>query len=113
MNVTDMPFFVMRLDEIEVACFERMYSNIRNFDLTFIYKDFEKYIRILSIPIEQVEKIKDWLDRNNIIFYDLQMNVKWAKFLQNIRVNFKDFITDGGWSAWDSDEDEKIQAEEE
>lgn len=108
MNVTDMPFFVMRLDEVEVACFERMYANIRNFDLTFIYKDFEKYIRILSIPIEQVERIKDWLDRNNIIFYDLQMNVKWAKFLQNIRNNFKEFVAEGGWSAWDSDEDEKI-----
>lgn len=105
MNVTDMPFFVMQLDEIEVACFERMYANIRNFDLTFIYKDFEKFIRVLSIPIEQVEKIKDWLDRSNIIFYDLQINVKWSKFMQNIRTNFKQFVEDGGWAAWDSDEE--------
>lgn len=37
------------------------------------------------------------------------MNVKWAKFLQNIRSNFKEFVAEGGWSAWDSDEDEKIQ----
>jgi nucleosome binding factor SPN SPT16 subunit len=51
MNVTDMPFFVIQIDEIEVACFERMYANIRNFDLTFIYKDFERFIRVLSIPI--------------------------------------------------------------
>ena len=67
----------------------------------------------LSIPIEQVEKVKDWLDRSNIIFYDLQINVKWVKFMQNIRSNFKDFVADGGWSAWDSDEEEKIQQGEE
>ena len=89
-----------------------MYANIRNFDLTFIYKDYERFIRVLSIPIEQVEKIKDWLDRSNIIFYDLQVNVKWGKFMQDLRSNFRGFVEEGGWSAWDSDEEEKLIQDE-
>jgi nucleosome binding factor SPN SPT16 subunit len=50
-----------------------------------------------------VEKIKDWLDRSNIIFYDIQKNIAWTKFLSTIRHDFKKFVDDGGWTAWDSD----------
>ncbi len=50
-NLTEQPFFVMNMDEVEIAWFERMYANLSTFDLTFVYKDFEKFIRVQAIPI--------------------------------------------------------------
>jgi nucleosome binding factor SPN SPT16 subunit len=39
-----------------------MIANVRNFDLAFVHKDYETIVRVESIPIESLEKIKDWLD---------------------------------------------------
>lgn len=91
-----------------MACFERMYGNIRYFDLTLVHKDYEQNIRINQIEIKDVERIKDWLDRNNVIFYDSKLSMSWNKFLSIIRADFKKFVEDGGWTAWDSaDEDDE------
>jgi hypothetical protein len=31
--------------------------------------------------------------------------MNWAKFLAGIRYDFKKFVEDGGWTAWDSDDE--------
>lgn len=64
-------------------------------------------MRINSISIKDVEKVKDWLDSNNIIFYDNKISVNWNKFLQGVRSDFKKFVEDGAWTAWDEDENEE------
>lgn len=69
-----------------------MYANIKSFDVTFIFKDFEQHIRINSIPITDSEKLKNWLDASNIIFYEQGKNMNWSKFLLGIRSDFKKFI---------------------
>lgn len=106
-NLTEQPFFVLHMDEIEIAWFERMFANLATFDLTFVYKDFERFHRVQAIPIEEVEKIKDWLDKSNIIFCDIQRIFDWAKFLTPIRNDFKSFVEDGAWLAWDSESEEE------
>ena len=63
-------------------------------------------MRINSISIKDVERVKDWLDRQNIIFYDNKVSLNWAKFLQGVRADFKQFVEDGAWMAWDEEEAE-------
>lgn len=63
-------------------------------------------MRINSISIKDVEKVKDWLDSNNIIFYDNKISVNWNKFLQGVRMDFKKFVEDGAWMAWDEADEE-------
>ncbi len=52
----------MSLDEIEVAYFERIQFGLRNFDLSFVFKDYDKpVVRISAIPVESLEAVKNWL----------------------------------------------------
>lgn len=51
--------------------------------------------------------MKDWLDSNNIIFYDNKISVNWNKFLQGVRADFKKFVEDGAWTAWDEEDNEE------
>ena len=69
-----------------------MYANIKNFDLTLVFKDYQTNYRIQAIPMDSVERIKDWLDKRNIIFYDTQRSMAWANFLKIIRDDFQKFV---------------------
>ena len=100
-NITEPQFFVFAIEDIEVVWFERMTGNVRYFDLTIVHKDYEKHVRISSISIKDVERVKDWLDRQNVIFYDNKVSVNWAKFLAGCRSDFKEFVESGAWTAWD------------
>lgn len=60
--------------------------------MTFVFKDYENNIRVNSIPIKDVERVKDFLDDNGIIFYDLGKSMNWSKFLAGIRYDFKKFV---------------------
>ena len=82
-----------------------MTGNVRYFDLTIVAKDYEKHVRISSISIKDVEKVKDWLDSHNIVFYDNKISLNWNKFLTGVRSDFKKFVEDGAWTAWDEAED--------
>ncbi len=95
-----------------MACFERMYANLKSFDVTFVFKDYENHIRVNSIPVKDVERVKDFLDDNGIIFYDLGKSMNWSKFLAGIRYDFKKFVEDGGWTAWDEDEEDQNDVED-
>jgi nucleosome binding factor SPN SPT16 subunit len=99
------------VSKVEVAVFERMIANVRNFDLTFVFRDYETNIRVQSIPIDSLEKIKDWLDSSDIIFYEIQKNLTWATFLSSIRKDFQKFVEDGAWTAWDSDDEDGEEEE--
>lgn len=84
-----------------------MYANVKSFDVILLMKDYETFMKISSIPIKDVEKVKDWLDSRNIIFYDQGKNLNWAKFLTIIRKDFKKFVDDGAWMAWDEADQEE------
>ena len=77
---TDTPFFVLSLDEVEFAHFERVHISIKNFDLVFVHKDYTKPVTFINaIPSSNLEPIKAWLDSIDIIFFEAQMNLKWDK----------------------------------
>jgi len=102
-NLTETPFFIMTLDEVEIAHFERIQYGLRNFDLSFVYKDYSRTVtRICAIPIQYLEPIKNWLDKMDIIFSESRVNFDWGKVITEVREQIKnnprEFIEDGGWS---------------
>lgn len=88
-----------------------MYANTRYFDLIIIKKDFETFIKIGQISTTERDKIKKLLDSKGIIIYEQGRNLNWAKFLGNIRKDFKKFVEDQAWMAWDQ-VDEEIEEED-
>jgi len=114
-NITETPFIVLSLEDVHIAFFERVQLNLSSFDLVFIMKDFTaKEFQIKSIPRESLEKIKDWLDENNIKFYQSERYYSWNVVLDELRKKPQQFWERGGWKYYvaldrhddDSDDDD-------
>lgn len=61
-NVTEQPPFILTLDQIELVHFERVSFSLKNFDMVFVFKDYtKKVVMITSIPMKQLDQIKEWL----------------------------------------------------
>ncbi|EFA86784.1 FACT complex subunit SPT16 [Heterostelium album PN500] len=101
-SLLETPFFVLTLEEVEIACFERVSRALRNFDLVFVFKDYSRpTIRISIIPREYFETIKEWLDSCNIKFYMSERNLNWKRIMVEIKSDLKRWKEDGGWSFLD------------
>jgi nucleosome binding factor SPN SPT16 subunit len=98
-NLIELPFLVITLDEVELVYFERVSLSIKNFDMSFVFKDLNRpFIRITAIPMECLEMIKNWLDNVDILFSEGIINLNWTKIIQKIKKDPEEFINDGGWS---------------
>jgi len=102
-QLIDLPFFILTLEEVEIAHFERVQFNLRNFDLVFVFKDLKKTpSHINSIPVEYIEPIKEWLNGYDIKYYEGPTNLNWKPLLKTVRADPKAFWKNGGWSILDS-----------
>jgi nucleosome binding factor SPN SPT16 subunit len=64
MNVIETPFFILTLNEVEIACFERVMPGIKSFDLVFVFKNYDRQVlRVESIDMKDLEGVKNWLDK--------------------------------------------------
>ncbi|KAJ7261402.1 FACT complex subunit SPT16 [Mycena haematopus] len=62
-HLTDPPFLVITLAEIEVASLERVQYILKQFDLCFIFKDFSRApLHINSIQSTSMDDVKNWLE---------------------------------------------------
>ncbi|KAI9840120.1 MAG: FACT complex subunit spt16 [Thelocarpon superellum] len=114
-QLTEPPFFVITLEEIEVAHLERVQFGLKNFDMVFVFKDFNRpVVHVNTIPVESLENVKDWLDSVNIPFSEGPLNLNWATIMKTVTADPHQFFLDGGWSfiAAESD-DEDAESEEE
>jgi nucleosome binding factor SPN SPT16 subunit len=60
--LSEPPFLVVTLAEVEIVYFERIVFGLRNFDMVFVNKDHSVApIHITSIPFASLEPIKKWL----------------------------------------------------
>lgn len=80
--ISEFPFFVIDVSDIEAVHFERVQFGIKNFDMAIIFKDFTTFKRINSIPIEQIEIIKEYLDEIGIIYSEGSAAMNWTNLLQ-------------------------------
>ncbi|EAS37200.2 FACT complex subunit spt16 [Coccidioides immitis RS] len=114
-QLTEPPFLVVTLNEIEVAHLERVQFGLKNFDLVFVFKDFHRPpVHINTIPVENLEGVKDWLDSVDIAFTEGPLNLNWSAIMKTVTSDPHGFFRDGGWSflATESDSEEEEEDEE-
>lgn len=107
MSITESPFFVLTLDEVEIVSLERVDNKIKNFDMIIIFKNYTRPVRAISnIPKSNLDKIKEWLDKNNILFFEGgNLNLRWENILKKICMNPSAFIfQEGGWRTFCEDD---------
>ncbi|CAH8378754.1 unnamed protein product [Eruca vesicaria subsp. sativa] len=97
-EITETPFFVVSLSEIEIVNLERVGFGQKNFDMAIIFKDFKKdVLRVDSIPTSSLEGIKEWLDTTDIKYYESKLNLNWRQILKTITDDPQSFVEEGGW----------------
>ncbi|KAI5800248.1 FACT complex subunit-domain-containing protein [Peziza echinospora] len=113
-QLTDPPFLVITLEEVEVAHLERVEFGLKNFDLVFVFKDFHRPVaHINSIPMESLENVKEWLDSSNIAFTEGPLNLNWPTIMKTVTSDPHTFFVDGGWSFLQIHSDDEDDDEEE
>ncbi|KAF7295261.1 FACT complex subunit SPT16 [Mycena indigotica] len=98
-HLTDPPFLVVTLSEIEIASLERVQYNLKQFDLCFIMKDFTKPpLHINSIQSGQMDDVKIWLDSVDIPMTESPVNFNWGPIMKTINEDPHGFFQNGGWT---------------
>ncbi|KAG9232590.1 FACT complex subunit-domain-containing protein [Amylocarpus encephaloides] len=115
-QLTEPPFMVITLEDIEVAHLERVQFGLKNFDMVFIFKDFTRTpAHINTIPVESLENVKEWLDSVNIPFTDGPLNLNWPTIMKTVVADPHAFFEDGGWGFLSNEtdaEDDDPESEE-
>jgi len=97
-HLTDPPFLVVTLSEIEIASLERVQYGLKQFDLVFIFKDFTKPpLHINSIQSSQMDDVKNWLDSVDIPMSEGPVNLNWGPIMKHINENPFEFFQQDGW----------------
>ncbi|KAF9001953.1 FACT complex subunit SPT16 [Cyathus striatus] len=98
-HLTDPPFLVVTLSDIEIASLERVQYGLKQFDLVFIFKDFTKTpLHINSIQSSQMDDVKNWLDSVDIPMSEGPVNLNWGPIMKHINESPYEFFQQGGWS---------------
>ncbi|KAG9301417.1 hypothetical protein G9A89_018089 [Geosiphon pyriformis] len=106
-HLTDPPFLVITIADIEVAHLERVVYGLKHFDIVFVFKDYSRTpIHINTIPMEQLENVKEWLDSVDVSFTEGPHNLNWGPIMKTIKENPAEFYRIGGWSFLDEDDKE-------
>ncbi len=124
-DLIDTPPFILNLEDVIIAHFERVSFQLRMFDVVFVFKGFEDdlaakgktvkdcWTRISSIKMDELIPLKNYLDRQNIKFYEGPANLQWNEILKNIRKNLPDFYEQGGWQFLSLDGEGEQESDEE
>jgi nucleosome binding factor SPN SPT16 subunit len=61
--LSETPFSVVTLSEVEIVSLERVQFGLKNFDMVFVFNDFKKTpVPINSIPVAHLDNVKEWLE---------------------------------------------------
>ncbi len=112
-QLVDLPFLVITLEEVEIAHLERVQFGLKNFDLVFVFKDLNKsVVHVSTIPMESLEDVKAWLTDVDIPFSEGAVNLNWPTIMKTIQADPYQFFVDGGWSFLASDSDSESEDNE-
>ena len=113
-QLTEPPFTVLPLDEIEIVHLERVQFGLKNFDMVFVFKDYHRPVsHINTVPVEFLENVKDWLDSVDICYNEGPLNLNWAQIMKTVTADPYMFFKDGGWSFLNTESDDEDDEEEE
>lgn len=115
-QLTEPPFMVITLEDIEIAHLERVQFGLKNFDMVIVFKDFHRPpAHINTIPVESLDNVKEWLDSVEIPYSEGPLNLNWPTIMKTVTSDPHQFFVDGGWSflaAESDDEDADEESEE-
>lgn len=110
-QLVDLPFLVITLEEVEIAHLERVQFGLKNFDMVFVMKDFSRpVVHISTIPMESLEDVKAWLTDVDIPYSEGAVNLNWPTIMKTIQADPYQFFVDGGWSFLASDSDSESES---
>merc|ERR1711977_346549 len=113
-QLTEPPFTVITLDEIEIAHLERIQFGLKNFDMVFVYKDYHRApTHVNTIPVESLDRVREWLDSVDIAFTEGPLNLNWGTIMKTVTTDPHQFFKDGGWSFLNTDTDSEDNEESE
>ncbi|EPY53715.1 FACT complex component Spt16 [Schizosaccharomyces cryophilus OY26] len=113
-QLTDTPFTVVTLSEIEIAHLERVQFGLKNFDLVFIFQDFHRPpVHINTIPMEQLDNTKEWLDSCDICFSEGPLNLNWTTIMKTVNEDPVAFFQEGGWGFLGTGSDDEAENSDE
>ncbi|GAB6025748.1 splicing associated factor Dre4 [Chamberlinius hualienensis] len=114
-NLTDWPPFVITLEEVELVHFERVQFHLKNFDMVFVFKDYNRKVSMVNaIPMSMLDHVKEWLNSCDIRYTKGIQSLNWPRIMKTISDNPETFFEDGGWSFLDSEsEGEEADSDEE
>lgn len=114
-QLTETPFFVVTISEIELAVLERVRFGLKQFDIVLIYKDYKKPVtQINSVPMTQLDSVKRWLNEVDLPFFEVGFNLNWKEVMNTIMSSPNQFfVQDGGWSFLEPEEAASGEEEEE
>ena len=124
-NLTETPFFVVDLDDVDHVHFERVTYMSKAFDMILVNKNFEKMPwRIDMIPNGDKDSIQDWLTDMEITYTEGPMNLNWKSILATAKEDDRFYMTteddevtekEAGWEILRmfGREDEEEEEEEE
>ncbi|MCJ1350719.1 MAG: FACT complex subunit spt16 [Icmadophila ericetorum] len=113
-QLTEPPFTVITLEEIEIAHLERVQFGLKNFDMVFVFKDFHRTpTHINTIPVESLEGVKEWLNSVDIPYSEGPLNLNWTTIMKTVVADPHQFFVDGGWSFLAAESDDEAAEEEE
>ncbi|EJK59677.1 hypothetical protein THAOC_20072 [Thalassiosira oceanica] len=103
-NLTETPFFVVDLSNVDHVHFERVTFMSKAFDMVLINKDFTKQPwRVDMIPNEEKDSIQEWLTDMEISYTEGPMNLNWKSIMSTVVGDDRFYM--------DTEEDEVTQKE--
>eukprot|EP00002_Diphylleia_rotans_P026097 TRINITY_DN5189_c0_g1_i1.p1 TRINITY_DN5189_c0_g1~~TRINITY_DN5189_c0_g1_i1.p1 ORF type:complete len:1024 (+),score=233.35 TRINITY_DN5189_c0_g1_i1:49-3120(+) len=94
------PFFVLSMDDVDVALLERVRFNLRSFDIVFVFKDYSRPVaHIDAINTKYIDTVKNWLNSIDIKYYESSSSLDWTQILKRVRNDVEGFIDMGGWKS--------------
>jgi len=62
-HLSEYPFTVITLSEVEIVHLERVQFGLKNFDMVFVLSDFKKApVHLNGIPVDHLDNVKEWLE---------------------------------------------------
>lgn len=126
-NLTEWPPLVITLEDVELVHFERVQFHLRNFDMVFVFQDYQKKIAMINaVPMNMLDHVKEWLKwvmHWNWVFFEAVnwpiififhsscdihysegiQSLNWTKIMKTITDDPVGFIETGGWSFLEPD----------
>jgi nucleosome binding factor SPN SPT16 subunit len=81
-----------------------------------VYKDFSRApIHVNTIPVESLDRVKEWLDSVDIAYTEGPLNLNWGTIMKTVSTDPHSFFKEGGWSflTQDSDDEDAEESSEE